>query len=464
MFRILPALLALALPAAAVAQELTPAELAAIDKSVTEALAETGVPSVQVAVVRGNKVVLERAWGKTSETIPGPRTDLPYPIASNSKQFLGALLLMLENDGKLSLDDKVARWLPEVSGAKDITIRQLLAHTAGLQDYWPQDFAFAAMEQPVAPAGIVARWGTKPLDYAPGTRWQYSNTGYVVAGMIAERAGGAHLWYQFEQRLFKPLAIKAVPIDAAVGPRFPQGYTRHALGPVRPVVQPARGWLWAAGEVAVTAGDLAKWNIARLNRTLLPREDWEAMERPVRLADGSSTGYGLGVSMREASGRRVIEHGGAAIGFLSQNAVWQDDGIAVTVLTNAEFARVQDRLTNKIAEIVLPPSPQANTGEAPRMNEARALLEKLIGGSADLSFFTENGRYYFTPQVLADFRESLAPLGPLTAFEPIRAPRLRGGFVNRNFRLTYGTRKLILVTYAEPGPDGRWEQFMVMPE
>lgn len=430
----------------------------------TEALAETGVPSVQVAVVRGNKVVLERAWGKTSETISGPRTDLPYPIASNSKQFLGALLLMLENDGKLSLDDKVAKWLPEVSGAKDITIRQLLSHTAGLQDYWPQDFAFAAMEQPVAPEGIVARWGMKPLDYAPGTRWQYSNTGYVVAGMIAEKAGGAPLWQQFEKRLFKPLGIKAVPIDAAVGPRFPQGYTRYALGPVRPVVQPARGWLWAAGEAAVTAGDLAKWNIARLNRKLLPREDWEEMERPVRLADGSRTGYGLGVSMRETSGRRVIEHGGAAIGFLSQNAVWQDDGIAVTVLTNAEFARVQDRLSNKIAEIVLPTSPQANTGETPRTDAARALLEKLIGGSVDLSLFTENGRYYFKPQVLVDFRDSLAPLGPLTAFEPIRTPRLRGGFVNRNYRLTFGTRKLILVTYSEPGPDGRWEQFMVMPE
>lgn len=458
------ALPALAVPASAVAQELTATELAAIDQAVTAALAETGVPSVQVAVVRGNKVVLERAWGKTSETIPEPRTDLPYPIASNSKQFLGALLLMLENDGKLSLDDKVAKWLPEVSGAKDITIRQLLAHTAGLQDYWPQDFAFAAMEQPVTPREIVARWGMKPLDYAPGTRWQYSNTGYVVAGMIAEKAGGAHLWHQFEQRLFKPLGIRAVPIDAAVGPRYPQGYTRVALGPVRPVTQPARGWLWAAGEAAVTAGDLAKWNIARLSRSLLPREDWEEMERPVRLTDGSSTGYGLGVSMRETNGRRVIEHGGAAIGFLSQNAVWVDDGIAVTVLTNAEFARVQDRLTNSIAEIVLPASPQANTGEAARTEDARAQLEALIAGQFDPARFTENGRYYFKPQVLADFRESLAPLGPLTSFEAIRSPRLRGGFVNRNFRLTFSSRKLILVSYSEPGAAGRWEQFMVMPE
>ena len=469
MLRNLPALVALALsiatlPGTALAQDLTASEVAAIDKSVTAALAETGVPSAQIAVVRGGRLVLDRAWGKTSEMIPGPRNDLPYPIASNSKQFLAALLLLLEDDGKLSLDDKVAKWLPEVSGAKDITIRQLLSHTAGLQDYWPQDYAFAAMAQPVEPAGIVARWGMKPLDYAPGTRWQYSNTGYVVAGMIAEKVGGAPLWQQFEKRLFKPLGIKAVPIDAAVGPQFPDGYTRVALGPVRATTPPARGWLWAAGEMAVTAGDLAKWNIARLNRTLLPRADWEEMERPVRLADGSSTGYGLGVSMRETAGRRVIEHGGAAIGFLSQSAIWIDDGIAVVVLTNAEFARVQDRLTNQIAEIVLPASPQANTGETARIEDARAQLEALIAGQFDPARFTDNGRYYFKPQVLADFRESLAPMGALTTFEALRTPRLRGGFVNRNYRLTFGTRKLLLVSYAEPGPQGRWEQFMVMPE
>lgn len=469
MFRPIPALVALALSASALsgtvrAQELSVSEMAAIEKSVSDALAETGVPSVQIAVVRGGKLVLDRAWGKTSETIPGPRTDLPYPIASNSKQFLGALLLMLENDGKLSLDDKVGKWMPDVSGAKDITLRQLLAHTAGLQDYWPQDFAFAAMEQPVEPQGIVARWGMKPLDYPPGTRWQYSNTGYVVAGMIAEKAGGAPLWQQFEQRLFKPLGIRAVPIDAAVGPRYPQGYGRVALGPVRPVTPPAQGWLWAAGEMAVTAADLAKWNIARLNRSLLPKEDWEEMERPVRLADGSSTGYGLGVSIRETAGRKIVDHGGAAVGFLSQSAVWVNDGISVVVLTNAEFGRVQDRLTGRIGEIVLPASPQASTGEAARTEDARAQLEALIAGRFDPARFTQNGQYYFKPQVLADLRESLAPLGPLTAFEAPRSPRLRGGFVNRNFRLTFGTRKLLLVTYAEPGPQGRWEQFMVMPE
>ncbi|NOU03246.1 MAG: beta-lactamase family protein, partial [Novosphingobium sp.] len=253
MNRLALALAALALPLPALAQDLSPAETARIDSAVTATLKQTGVPSAQIAVVRGGRIVLDRAWGKASETIPVATPALPYQIASNSKQFLAALLLMLENDGKLSLDDPVSKWLPEVSGAERIRVRQLLSHTAGLQDYWPQDYLFSDMEKPVDPAGIVARWGRKPLDYAPGTHWQYSNTGYVVAGMIAEKAGGEHLWYQLEKRLFRPLGINPLPIDATNGPRFPQGYHRNALGPVRAATPPARGWLWAAGELSMTA-------------------------------------------------------------------------------------------------------------------------------------------------------------------------------------------------------------------
>ncbi|MBX9644307.1 MAG: beta-lactamase family protein [Novosphingobium sp.] len=187
------------------------------------------------------------------------------------------------------------------------------------------------------------RWGFKALDYEPGTRWQYSNTGYVAAGMIAEKAGGAPLWQQFEARIFRPLGIKPVPMDGTTGPAFPQGYYRNALGPARPAKPPARGWLWATGEFSMSAAELAKWDIARINRTLLPREDWEEMERPVRLADGTSNGYGLGVYSRIVDGCRMINHGGASVGFLSQNSVWLDDRVAIAVLTNGDFAGAQGR-------------------------------------------------------------------------------------------------------------------------
>jgi D-alanyl-D-alanine carboxypeptidase len=463
MTRWLVALAAFALPCPALAQQLTPEELAAIDTAVSEVLKESGVPSASVAVVRDGQLVLSRAWGKPSETIAEPDPELPYQIASNSKQFLAALLLMLENEGKLDLDDPVAKWLPEIPHADRYTLRQLLNHTSGLQDYWPQDYAFAAMERAAAPMDIVRRWGMKPLDYEPGTRWQYSNTGYVVAGIVAEKAGGKPLWQQFEERIFMPLGIHPVSGDATNGPAYPQGYQRFALGPVRPVTPPAPGWLWAAGELAMTAAELAEWNIARIERNLLPAEDWEEMERPVQLADGTSAGYGLGVSVQTAGGRRVVSHGGAAVGFLSQNAVWVEARIAVAVFINADFAPVQDRLTDRIASIVLPKPAQAVTGETPRSEEAQATLMELVAGTYVPARFTDNAQYYFTVAARGDYQQSLGELGALTKFEPTRPPRLRGGFVNRLFRATFEKRTLILSTYAEPGAEGRWEQFIVMP-
>ena len=136
--------------------------------------------------------MLDKAYGKANERLPA-NPDLPYQIASNSKQFTAMALLLLEDEGKLSLDDRVSKYIPGITGGDRITIRQLLSHTSGLQDFWPQDYSFADMEQSTTPQHILDKWAKKPLDFEPGTRWQYSNTGYVVAGMIAEKVSGQPL-------------------------------------------------------------------------------------------------------------------------------------------------------------------------------------------------------------------------------------------------------------------------------
>ena len=299
----LVALLASATPA--LAQPISAEEQARIDKLVTETLEKTKTPSASIAIVRDGKIVLAKAYGKASETIPVATPDLAYQIASNSKQFTAMALLLLEDEGKLDLDDKVSKYLPGISGGDRIALRQLLSHTSGLQDYWPQDFSFAAMAKPTTPQGIVDIWAKKPLDYEPGTQWQYSNTGYVVAGQIVEKVTGEPLLSFLQKRIFKPLGMASVvDMDKAIGPRFPQGYGRAALGPVRPVTPAAPGWLYAAGELSMTATDLAKWDIARINRALLPADDWAEQEMTVKLADGKDTYYGLGVYNRASSGRR----------------------------------------------------------------------------------------------------------------------------------------------------------------
>jgi CubicO group peptidase (beta-lactamase class C family) len=456
--RTLAAALFLLTASAASALPFTAAESAKVDAIVAKALAASGVPSASVAVVRDGEIAFAKAYGTQSPAIPVARADALYQIASVSKQFTAAAVLLLEDQGKLSLDDKVSQYLSGISGGDRITIRQLLSHTSGLRDFWPQDFSFEAMSKPVTPQQIVDRWAKAPLDFEPGTQWQYSNTGYVVAGMIVEKVSGQSLLAFLQKNIFQPLGMHPIDQDLAVGKAYPVGYRRNALGPVRVETPAAAGWLYAAGELAMSAPDLARWDIARMNRELLPDDDWAEQEKAVKLSDGSDTGYGLGVFVGKQGGRERVEHGGEAVGFLSENIVFPEDKDAIVVLVNAWFGRAHGEIANGIEKILYPATagPEGTDG-------ARALYDQLRAGRIDRKLLTANANYYFTDIVLNDYRASLTPLGEPTSFVMNGKPRLRGGFVNRNFTLTFPDRKLLIVTYAEPGKGGRWEQFLVMP-
>jgi D-alanyl-D-alanine carboxypeptidase len=461
----LAAALLIATPAAA--QQLTADETAKVDTIVGDALKSSGAPSASVAIVRDGKIVFAKAYGDQGPGMKATSPAAKYQIASISKQFTAAAILLLEDEGKLSLDDKVSKWVPDITDADKITIRQLLSHTAGLQDYWPQDYDFAAMSTPVTPQQILDRWAKKPLDFAPGTAWQYSNTGYVVAGMIIEKASGMKLLDYLQKKILKPLGIDAMDQDYAIGKGFPQGNHRFALGPVRPAKPAAHGWLWAAGELAMSASDLAKWDIARIDRKILSPEDWETQETSIKLLGGADTHYGLGVSVGYRDGVRSVEHGGEAVGFLSDNFVIPEKRFAVVALVNADFGGAQDAITGGITDLLLPAAPppmRPLTIDEARDQLAKIVFDQLRGGTLDRSKLTENAAYYFTPQATGDYHTSLAPLGDPASFTAIGKPRLRGGFVNRNYMITYPDgRKLVAITYAEPGTDGKFEQFLIQP-
>ena len=462
MLKLLPAILAVVAGPAA-AQQLTPAETGRIDQLVTSTLASTGVPSAEIAVVHNGRLVLNKAYGKAGEGLAA-RPDLPYQIASNSKQFTAMALLLLRDEGKLRLDDHVSKYIPGISDGDRITIRQLLSHTAGLQDFWPQDYMFADMTVPTTPQHIVDKWAKRPLDFAPGDRWQYSNTGYVVAGMIAEKVSGEPLLTFLGQRIFGPLGMHPLDQDDTNRPGFPSGYHRYALGPVRVAQPPARGWLYAAGELSMTAADLARWDIARINRAVIPEHDWAEQETPVLRNDGRTNGYGLGVFNHYDNERHVIDHGGEAVGFLTANAVYPDTHDAIIVFTNADFSGATGTITQGIEKILLDSPEPMLSDEGDRLTDVGAILAGLVRGEPDRTKLTANLNGYLNATVLGDYRSSLAPLGQPTAISLNRPPRLRGGFVNRNYTLHYANKTLSLVTYAEPGPNGRFEQFMIMPE
>ncbi len=449
----------------ALAQQLTAEQTVQVDKIVADALTSSGVPSASIAIVQGGRIVYAKAYGDQGPNLKGPSADAKYQIASISKQFTAAALLLLENEGKLSLDDKVSKWVPDVTDADQITIRQLLSHTAGIQDYWPQDYNFAAMEHPVTPQEIVDRWAKKPLDFAPGTAWQYSNTGYVVAGMIIEKASGTKLLDFLDAKIFKPLAMHPIDQDKAIGKGFPQGTHRFALGPVRPAKPAADGWLWAAGELAMSASDLARWDIARIDRAVLPAEDWQAQETEIRLTDGGPTHYCLGVSLADRGGHLEVSHGGEAVGFLSSNVVIPDQRFAVVALVNADFGGAQDEITDEVADLLVPVDRAPATASLDQTRDAlaRKVFDQLRAGTLDRSLLTEDANYYFDATATGDYRNSLSALGDPVSFAAIGKARLRGGFVNRNYVIQYKDRRLVAVTYAEAEADGKFEQFIVMP-
>ena len=174
-----------------------------IDTVAIGVLAKTGVPSASIVVVKDSRVAYVKAYG---DARIDPRTpansNMRYSIGSISKQFTATAILMLQEEGKLSLDDKVAKYIPDLTRADDVTIRELLSHTSGYQDFWPQDYVMEPMLHPVTPRQIMDIWGHKPLDFDPGTQWQYSNTNYVIAGVIAEKVAGVPLFKFLQERIF----------------------------------------------------------------------------------------------------------------------------------------------------------------------------------------------------------------------------------------------------------------------
>src|ERR1041384_7114824 len=156
-----------------------------IDTVVTDALTRSGVPSASIAVVKDGQIVYVKAYGDAKlEPKTAATSQMRYSIGSISKQFTAAAILLLQEQRKLSLDDRVAKYIPDLTRANEVTIRQLLSHTSGYQDYWPQDYVMKPMLSPTTARAIMDTWAKKPPDFEPGTRWKYSTTNYVIAGAI----------------------------------------------------------------------------------------------------------------------------------------------------------------------------------------------------------------------------------------------------------------------------------------
>ena len=432
-----------------------------VDRIAAQVLEATGVPSASVAIVERGKLVYTHAYGSArlaadSSPALAATPEMRYSIGSISKQFTAAAILLLEQRGRLRLDDPVGKYIPGLTRGNEVTIRQILSHTSGYQDYWPEDYVMTTMMGPVTAQQILDKWAKMPLDFEPGAQWQYSNTNYVIAGRIVEVVSGQNYWDFLEQNIFRPLGMRSVwnSDQQALSRADATAYYRHALGPLRVAPKEGEGWMFAAGELAMTAHDLALWDVSLLARSILSSESYKEMFTEVKLKSGEGTRYGLGVEVRERGGHRSIEHTGEVSGFVSANEVLIDDGVAVVALTNQDAVGAADTIAQLVAPLM------AGYPVAPPEQQALEMYRGLQQGRIDRSLLAPNLSGYFTPEALADYQTSLAPLGPPLELRQTRN-ELRGGMMFREFDIVYPGRTLELTTYTYP--DGKLEQYLIAP-
>lgn len=297
-------------------------------------------PGAVVILVEGGETVFRQAYGLADVELSVPMTpDNVLRLGSVTKQFTAVAVMLLVEDGRLDLDAPVTRYLPDYparpEGAEPITLRHLLTHTSGVPSYTSfQDFE-ARMRENASVAEMLDRFDEKPLDFEPGTRFRYSNSGYSLLGAVLEAVSGQSYGELVEERIFDPLGMEHTSYGdpERIVPRRAEGYQgtsgNYENAPYISMTQPH-----AAGALVSTVDDLAHWNAALQGDELLGEASKRELWTPQRLDNGLPTGYGFGWVVSEHRGRPVIQHGGGIPGFASFTAYWPEDELYVAVLSN----------------------------------------------------------------------------------------------------------------------------------
>jgi len=340
----------------------TPLALAQTTSAVSENVAKyvrgemqrQRIPGLALLVSRGGKIVLAEGFGLANVELQVPvKAETVFQSGSVGKQFTATAVMMLVEEGKVGLDDPLTKYFGDAPASwKEVTVRELLSHTAGFGDY-PEKFDFhkdwTEDEELKMVEGI-------PLAFAPGTKWEYSNLGYLTLGVLIHRVTGEFYGDFLQQRIFHPLGMETAGIisEADIVPNRAAGY--------RLVKRELKNQEWVAPMVNTTADgslyfsilDLAKWDAALYTEKLLKRSSLEQMWTPAKLKNGlpNKAGYGFGWFIGERHGHRVISHDGAWQGFETTIARYVDDQLTVAVLTNLEEAEL-DGMAGHVADMYL---------------------------------------------------------------------------------------------------------------
>lgn len=348
---------------------------AAVDAVAAKALADKSVSGFAVGVVENGRVRLARGYGFADLETRTPVTERTvFRIGSITKEFTAAAILLLAERGRLSIDDPLAKYVPNFPRASEVTLRQLLTHTSGIHNYTElADFFPAISPRDLSGDAMIAVIaGARPVyDFEPGTKWNYSNSGFFLLGLIIEKVSGQSYSQFVQTNLTGPLGLTQTKPDdlAEIVPNRAQGYER---APGSPTGFANTGHISmsvaaAAGAIRSTVGDLARWHAALLGGRVLKPASLALMTAPGRLKDGRlasaarpatpgeagpPSDYGFGIATSRRGGRRSVGHGGSINGFNAALQTYPDARTTVVLLTNTSGGSA--KLFPALVEAILP--------------------------------------------------------------------------------------------------------------
>jgi CubicO group peptidase (beta-lactamase class C family) len=326
-----------------------------VDQYVQAEMKQRQVPGLALLVARDGKIVKAQGYGMANVELQVPvKPETVFQSGSMGKQFTATAVMMLVEEGKIRLDDPITQYFKDAPAAwKQVTVRELLSHTAGFGDY-PENFDFRKDRTEDELLTVVEGI---PLAYPPGTRWSYANLGYLTLGVLLHRVTGEFYGDFLQQRIFRPLGMNTTRIisEADIIPNRAAGY--------RLVKGVLKNQEWVAPSLNTTADgslyfsilDLAKWDAALYTEKLLKKSSLDEMWTPVKLKNGrpNPDRYGFGWYMDDIRGHRIVEHSGSWQGFTSNISRYVNDQLTVVVLTNLAGAEPSD-IGHHVAGIYIP--------------------------------------------------------------------------------------------------------------
>jgi len=331
-------LIFLAAPAA-LARQLTEEQAVQVMDQLSAKAFPADEPGAAVIVVKNGRTILRKGYGMADmELGVKVEPDMVFRLGSITKQFTGAAVLLLAEQGKLSLTDDITKHLPDFPvGGRQITVEHLLTHTSGIKSYTSIPAWLGMWRKDMTLTELIDLFKNEPADFAPGERWAYNNSGYVLLGAIIEKVSGQSYEEFLRRQIFEPLGMKHTYYGSAsrLIPRRVPGYTRGREGfenaAYLSMTQP-----YAAGSLLSNVDDLALWDAALYTERPLKQASLQKAFTPYKLKDGTPTGYGYGWSRSAYEGRTVIEHGGGINGFRTSAVRLPDDRVFVAVLSNSD--------------------------------------------------------------------------------------------------------------------------------